>query len=72
MSWDRRAEQLELPERGGKPNAKLNSGEARKQTDLLRGRLHQRLEELKLKAQISPLPPWPWTDCIVVPQGLFA
>ena len=53
--WDHRAEQLKLQEQAGKPNAKLNSAEARKRADLLQGRLQKRLEELKLEAQISPL-----------------
>ena len=37
--WDHRAEQLKLQEKAGKPNAKLNSGEARKRADNLQGRL---------------------------------
>ena len=37
--WDHRAEQLKLQEQAGKPNAKLNSGEARKRADELQGRL---------------------------------
>ena len=55
--WDHRAEQLKLQEQAGKPNAKLNSGEARKRADGLQARLQKRLEELKLEAQIAPLPP---------------
>ena len=55
--WDHRAAQLKDQEQAGKANAKLNSGEARKRADLLQGRLQKRLEELKLEAQISPLPP---------------
>ena len=31
--WDHRAEELKLQEQAGKPNAKLNSGEARKRAD---------------------------------------
>jgi hypothetical protein len=31
--WDHRAEQLKMQEQAGKPNAKLNSGEARKRAD---------------------------------------
>jgi hypothetical protein len=53
--WDHRAEELKLQEQAGKPNAKLNSGEARKRADLLQGRLQKRLDDLKLEAQISPL-----------------
>ena len=48
--WDHRAEQLKLQEQAGKPNARLNSGEARKRADVLQARLQKRLEELKLEA----------------------
>ena len=41
--WDHRAEELKLQEHAGKPNAKLNSGEARKRADLLQGRLQKRV-----------------------------
>ncbi|EQD50092.1 helicase domain-containing protein, partial [mine drainage metagenome] len=70
--WDHRAEQLKLQEQAGKPNARLNSGEARKRADLLQGRLQKRLEELKLEAQISPLPPVVLGGMLVVPAGLLA
>jgi len=70
--WDHRAEQLKLQEKAGKPNAKLNSGEARKRADNLQGRLQKRLEELKLEAQISPLPPVVLGGLLVVPAGLIA
>jgi hypothetical protein len=40
--WDHRAEELKLQEQAGKPNARLNSGEARKRADLLQGRLQKR------------------------------
>ncbi|CDY73429.1 helicase (Snf2/Rad54 family) [Caballeronia glathei] len=68
--WDHRAEELKLQEQAGKPNAKLNSGEARKRADLLQGRLQKRLEELKLEAQLSPLPPVVLGGLLVVPIGL--
>ena len=68
--WDHRAEQLKVQEKAGKPNAKLNSGEARKRADLLQGRLQKRLEELKLEAQISPQPPVVIGGVLVRPQGL--
>ena len=55
--WDHRAEELKMQEQAGRPNAQLNSGEARKRADLLQGRLQKRLEELGLEAQLSPLPP---------------
>jgi hypothetical protein len=70
--WDHRAEQLKLQEQAGKANAKLNSGEARKRADNLQGRLQKRLEELKLEAQISPLPPNVLGGLLVVPVGLLA
>lgn len=69
--WDHRAEALKLQEQAGKPNAKLNSGEARKRADMLQGRLQKRLEELKLEAQISPLPPVVLGGLLVVPMGLI-
>ena len=56
--WDHRAQELKLQEQAGRPNAKLNSEEARKRADLLQGRLQKRLEELKLEAQLSRGPGW--------------
>jgi len=70
--WDHRAEQLKLQEQAGKPNARLNSGEARKRADNLQGRLQKRLEDLKLEAQISPLPPVVLGGLLVIPAGLLA
>jgi SNF2 family DNA or RNA helicase len=70
--WDHRAEELRLQEQAGKPNARLNSGEARKRADALQGRLQKRLEDLKLEAQISPLPPVVLGGLLVVPMGLLA
>jgi len=69
--WDHRAEEIKLQEAAGKPNARLNSGEARKRADLLQGRLQKRLEDLKLEAQISPLPPVILGGLLVVPSGLI-
>jgi hypothetical protein len=70
--WDHRAEQLKLQEQAGKLNARLNSGEARKRADGLQARLQKRLDELKLEAQISPLPPVVLGGLLVVPMGLLA
>lgn len=70
--WDHRAAQLKEQEEAGKTNARLNSGEARKRADNLQGRLQKRLEELKLEAQISPLPPVVLGGVLVVPAGLLA
>ncbi len=69
--WDHRAEELKLQEQAGKPNAKLNSGEARKRADLLQGRLQKRLDDLNLEAQISPLPPVVLGGLLVLPIGLL-
>lgn len=69
--WDARAEELKLQEAAGKPNARLNSGEARKRADLLQGRLEKRMEELRLEAQLSPLPPVVLGGFLVVPLGLL-
>jgi hypothetical protein len=69
--WDHRAEQLKLQEAAGKPNARLNSGEARKRADALHARLAKRMEELKLERQIAPLPPVVLGGVLVVPAGLI-
>ncbi|MGE4067445.1 MAG: helicase-related protein [Vicinamibacterales bacterium] len=70
--WDHRAQQLKLDEGAGKPNAKLNSGEALKRADNLQARLQKRLEELRLEAQIAPLTPIVLGGVLVVPAGLLA
>ena len=67
--WDHRAEELKLQEQAGRTAARLNSGEARKRADMLQGRLRKRLEELKLEAQISPLPPVVLGGLLVVPKA---
>ena len=68
--WDHRAEQLKLQEKAGASGARLNSDEARKRADALQTRLHKRLHELQLEAQLSPLPPVVLGGLLVVPQGL--
>src|SRR4030065_1007863 len=40
--WDHRAEALKLQEQAGRPNAKLNSREARKPAHMLQRRVHKR------------------------------
>ena len=70
--WDHRAEELKLQEQAGKPNARLNSDEARKRADALQARLEKRMEDLKLERQISPLPPVVLGGVLVVPAGLIA
>ena len=69
--WDRRAEELKLQEQAGKTGARLNSGEARKRADALQARLQKRLEQLKLEAQISALPPVVLGGALVIPKGLI-
>ena len=69
--WDHRAQELKLQEQAGKPNARLNSDEARKRADMLQGRLQARLEELKLEARISAMPPVVLGGSLVVPIGLI-
>ena len=69
--WDHRAEQLKAQEQAGKTGARLNSGEARKRADNLQARLQKRLAELRLEAQITPLPPVVLGGLLVVPKGLL-
>ena len=61
---------MKLQEQAGKTGARLNSGEARKRADMLQARLRKRLEDLKLEAQISPLPPVVLGGLLVAPKGL--
>jgi len=70
--WDHRAEDLKIQEQAGRPNARLNSAEARKRADSLQARLQKRLEALKLEARLSPLPPVVLGGLLVVPAGLLA
>lgn len=69
--WDHRAEELKLQEQAGKPNARLNSQEARRRADDLQARLQKRLEQLDLEGQISALPPVVLGGLVVVPMGLL-
>ena len=59
-------------EAAGKPNARLNAGEARRRADDLQERLHRRLAELDQEAQISARPPVVLGGLMVVPAGLIA
>jgi hypothetical protein len=70
--WDHRAEQLKLQEQAGRPNARLNSAEARKRADALQARLEKRMEELRLERELSALPPVILGGMLVAPQGLLA
>ncbi len=68
--WDHRSNALREQEEAGKPNARLNSNEARKRADGLQGRLQKRMEELAQEAKLSPLPPVVIGGVLVVPLGL--
>jgi Helicase conserved C-terminal domain/Domain of unknown function (DUF3883) len=70
--WDHRAEALKLQEQAGKPNARLNSQEARRRADDLQGRLQKRMEQLDLEARVSALPPVALGGLVVLPAGLLA
>ncbi len=70
--WDHRAEELKLHEQAGRPNARLNSQEARRRADELAARLQGRMAELELEERISALPPVVMGGLVVVPAGLLA
>ncbi len=69
--WDHRAADLLLQEQAGKPNARLNSGEARRRADDLQARLQKRMDEIQRERQLSPLPPVVLGGVLVVPAGLL-
>ena len=70
--WDRRAEELKLKEREGKPITELNWQEARRRADDLYDRLKRRMDQLDLEARISALPPVILGGMVIVPAGLLA
>ena len=70
--WDNRAEQLRLQEIAGKPNARLNSQEARRRVNEMQARLQKRMSQLDLERQISALPPVVMGGFVVVPIGLLS
>ncbi len=69
--WDRRAADLRMQERAGKPNARLSSGAARRRADGLQARLEKRMEEIRRERQLSSLPPLVTGGALVVPAGLL-
>ena len=69
--WDHRAADLQMQEQAGKPNARLNSGEARRRADDLQARLQKRMNEIQLERQLSPLSPVILGGVLVVPGGLL-
>ena len=58
--------------RQDRPNARVNSQEARRRADELQGRLQKRMEQLDLEAQVSALPPVALGGLVIVPAGLLA
>ena len=70
--WDHRAEELRLEENAGKSGMRLNSSEARRRAEELRGRLEVRMRELDREARLSALPPTLLGGLVVVPLGLMA
>ena len=69
--WDHRAADLQMQEQAGKPNARLNSSEARRRADDLQARLQNRMDEIQRERQLSPLPPVVLGGVLVVPVGLL-
>jgi len=69
--WDHRAEELHSQEQAGKPNARLNSMEARRRADDLQARMKHRLEQLDQEAKVSALPPVVLGGVVVIPAGLL-
>ena len=69
--YDHRAQELKLQESAGMTNAKLNSTMAQRSADELQARLQNRLRELDLEAQISPLPPVALGGALVIPAAWF-
>jgi hypothetical protein len=65
--WDHRAQQLRLEESAGRANARLNSDMAQRRADDLQARLQNRMRELDLEAQLSPLPPVVLGGAVIVP-----
>ena len=70
--WDHRARDLRIQEEAGKPNAKLNSNEARRRADELQGRLQKRLQELDEESKISSKPPVVIGGVLVVPANMLS
>jgi len=70
--WDHRAEELKIQEQAGRPNARVNSQEARRRADELQGRLQKRMEQLDLEAKVSAVPPVALGGLVIVPAGLLA
>ena len=69
--WDHRAEDLKLRERAGRPDTRLDSGEAAERADRLQNRLRKRLGELSSARRISTGQPSVLGGTLVVPKRLL-
>lgn len=69
--WDHRARDLRMQEEAGKPNAKLNSNEARKRADELQNRMQKRIQELDEESKISSKPPVVIGGVLVMPASML-
>lgn len=67
--WDHRARDLRMQEESGRPNAKLNSNEARKRADELQTRMQKRMQELDEESKISSKPPVVIGGVLVIPAN---
>lgn len=70
--WDHRARDLRIQEESGKPNAKLNSNEARKRADELQTRMQKRIQELEEENKISSKPPVVIGGVLVIPTNMLS
>lgn len=71
MYWNNRAQELKDHELAGKPNARLNSGNARARADELEGRLQARMAELEKERQLSKLQPNIVGGAVIIPECLL-
>ncbi|HIV08681.1 MAG TPA: DUF3883 domain-containing protein [Candidatus Spyradenecus faecavium] len=69
--WDYRAGELMQKERAGKPNAKLNSQQAKQRADDLAARLQKRMTEIDCERHIASLPPAVLGGALVISRGLL-
>lgn len=69
--WDRRAEELRGDEREGKPAARMNWMEARRQADELHERMGRRMEALNNETDLWSKPPLALGGVVIVPAGLL-
>lgn len=70
--WDHRARDLRMQEESGRPNAKLNSNEARKRADELQTRMQKRMQELDEESKISSKPPVVIGGVLVIPASMLS